>query len=86
VLFDVPPGTVLSPLLFIIIINDINKAVECMEIMKKIADDTKVGQSMITTEDEVKLQEALDGLPGHRVGHGVKHTQMQDPPLGSLQS
>ncbi len=33
-----------------------------MEKIKKLADDTKMGQSMVTNEDREKLQQALDNL------------------------
>jgi hypothetical protein len=43
-------------------INDINEAVERAEIIKKFADDTKMGQSMVSNEDRDELQQALDSL------------------------
>jgi hypothetical protein len=62
VLSGVPQSSVLGPLLFVIFINDINKAVKCVETIKKFADDTKVGQKMTGPEDRGKLQHALDNL------------------------
>ena len=62
VLSGVPQGSVLGPLLFLIFINDIDQAVSTIEIIRKFADDTKIGNSMVTMEDKRKLQEALDKL------------------------
>jgi hypothetical protein len=50
--------------LFVIFINDIDEAVMQVEIIKKFADDTKVGQTVASSEDREKLQAALDALCG----------------------
>ena len=58
----VPQGSVLGPLLFLIFINDLDDSVTMIDIIKKFADDTKVGQVMVNEEDRLKLQSALDAL------------------------
>lgn len=48
----------LGPLLFVIFINDIDGAVTVtqVDILKKIADDTKIGQKMYTNQDKEVMQ------------------------------
>ena len=74
-LSGVPQGSVLGPLLFLIFINNVDQAVHNIDIIKKFADDTKIGNTMVTMEDRTKLQQALDksqAVPvGRHVGHGL---------------
>ena len=52
----VPQGSVLGPLLFLVLIGDINKDVAA-SYLSSFADDTRVGKA-ITSEDDVKLLQA----------------------------
>ena len=49
-------------MLFLIFINDIDLVVKTIDMIKKFADDTKVGQVVSTAEDRDKLQAALRDL------------------------
>jgi hypothetical protein len=53
---------VLGPLLFLIFINNLDSVVEEVECLKKFADDTKLGNTVETPEDQARLQRALDAL------------------------
>ena len=56
-----PQGTVLGPLLFIIMITDINKDIACSKLIS-FADDTRVYNEISDTEDCDSLQRDLNSV------------------------
>ena len=62
VLSGVPQGSVLGPILFLIFINDLDDVALFIDLLRKFADDTKLGQTASTAEERELLQKALDNL------------------------
>lgn len=58
---SVPQGTVLAPLLFLILINDIDKNIEDCDI-STFADDTKIAKVIRELQNRVGLQEGINQL------------------------
>jgi hypothetical protein len=63
-------------LVVVIFINDIDEAVETMEITRKSTDDITRVQTMVTSTDEDKLQEALNDLCRWAAKWGVERKVM----------
>ena len=56
----VPQGSVLGPILFIIYINDLDVGLN--NFITKFADDTKIGNAVITEEERLLLQQDLNKI------------------------
>jgi hypothetical protein len=68
----VPQGSILGPLLFILFINDIFKAVNDKVTLALYADDSKVSKPINSINDCIVLQNALDKLTSWSKKWGMK--------------
>jgi hypothetical protein len=71
VLSGVPQGSVLGPILFNIFINDLDDMATAKQLLKKFADDTKIGQIIESQSDVQELQATLDRLCGWATTWGM---------------
>ena len=58
----VPQGSILGPLAFIIFINDLEDGLDDVTIIRKFADDTKLGQRLSNETDRKILQDGINTL------------------------
>jgi hypothetical protein len=71
-LLGVPQGSVLGPILFNIYINDLDSTVTASQLLKKFADDTKLGQILSNPACVEELQNTLNKLYTWSVDWGMQ--------------
>jgi hypothetical protein len=79
VLSGVPQGSMLGPILFNIFINDLDSAVTAGQLLKKFADDTKVGQILENESSAPEIQATLNNLYNWSVAWGMEFNLKKMP-------
>ena len=72
VLSGVPQGSILGPILFLIFINCLDDQATLISIIRKFADDTKLGNKIVNDSDRQDLQNCLDSLFNWTVDWGME--------------
>ena len=67
----VPQGSVIGPILFLVMMSDIDKSVK-NSFVSSFADDTRVGCKIQSPEDEQKLQQDLNRIYGYADTNNMK--------------
>ena len=75
----VPQGSVLGPLLFLVLISDIDEGI-ARAFLSSFADDTRIGSQIASESESLALQADLCSLlMDHREQHGTKRRQVWVP-------
>jgi ribonuclease P/MRP protein subunit RPP40 len=72
VLSGLPQGSVLGPILFLVFINNLDAMVQLITIIRKFADNTKLGQVIRSQAERDLLQQCLDKTTAWAKEWGMK--------------
>ena len=86
VLSGVPQGSVQGPVLFLLFIDDLDRAASLRQIIKQFADDTKIAQTIEKLEDSMELMQAIIAWTGCASGqpNGACHLMLKNAKLCTL--